>query len=130
MADKSPAPRLQDIADAIEHTQSVMEGVSIDAFEGDLTRRRTVERNIEIISEASRRLPDDLKNRYPEIPWKDIASIGNVLRHDYEKVIPDALWRVVRDDLPTLEKVCKAELMREKLRQAEPHPRDTGGRSR
>jgi uncharacterized protein with HEPN domain len=45
-----------------------------------------------MISEASRRLPDQLKDRYPEIPWKKVAGIGNVLRHDYENVVPDALW--------------------------------------
>jgi uncharacterized protein with HEPN domain len=130
MSEKTVALRLRDIVDAIEHTRTVMEGVSMEAFEGDLTRRRVVERNIEIMSEASRRLPDDMKGRYAEIPWKDIAGIGNVLRHDYERVIPDALWKVVHDDLPSLERACKAELMRESLRQAEPPSREPDGRSR
>ncbi len=65
-----------------------------------------------MISEASRRLPDQLKDRYPEIPWKKVAGIGNVLRHDYENVVPDALWKIARDDLAPLEKVCRKELGR------------------
>lgn len=48
--------------------------------------RDAIERNIERISEASRRLPDDLKAGYPSIPWRDIAGIGNVLRHGYDAV--------------------------------------------
>jgi uncharacterized protein with HEPN domain len=63
-----------------------------------------VERGIEIISEASRRLPDDLKDRNRDIPWRKVAGIGNVIRHDYERVARDVLWKLVRDDLPALEK--------------------------
>ena len=73
-------------------------------------RTSTVERNVEIISEASRRLPEDLKERHPEIPWKKVSGIGNILRHDYESVIPDALWKLARDDLSSLERVCRFEL--------------------
>ena len=45
-----------------------------------------VEPGVEIISEASRRLTDDVKTRHPEIPWQKVAGIGNVLRHDYESI--------------------------------------------
>jgi uncharacterized protein with HEPN domain len=70
----------------------------------------TVERGIEIISEASRRLPEDLKARHPEIPWPKVAGIGNVLRHDYEDVAAPVMWKLVHDDLPALEAVCRGEL--------------------
>jgi uncharacterized protein with HEPN domain len=69
-----------------------------------------VERGIEIISEASRRLSAEMKSRNPDIPRPKVAGIGNVLRHEYEDVAPDVLWHVVRDDLPTLEIVCRKEL--------------------
>jgi uncharacterized protein with HEPN domain len=97
-------PHLSDLAldtilDAIEHIQRKLGGVSLEAFEDDLDRRRIVERCFEIISEASRRLPNKLKDRYPEIPWKKVAGIGNILRHDYENVVPDALWKIAHDDL-------------------------------
>jgi uncharacterized protein with HEPN domain len=65
---------------------------------------------VEIISEASRHLPHELKARHPEIPWPKVASIGNVLRHNYENIAAEVMWALVRDDLPTLEKVCRAEL--------------------
>jgi uncharacterized protein with HEPN domain len=51
-----------------------------------------------------------MKARHPDIPWPEVAGIGNVLRHDYEIVALDVLWGVVRNDLPPLEKVCREEL--------------------
>ncbi|HEY8160963.1 MAG TPA: HepT-like ribonuclease domain-containing protein [Methylocystis sp.] len=63
-----------------------------------------------MISEASRHLSMEIKARRPEIPWGKVAGIGNILRHDYERIAPDLLWKLVRDDLPLLEKVCREEL--------------------
>src|SRR5712691_3075248 len=110
MAKPSPVPRLTDIIEAIELIRSEMADVTLNAFEPDRRKRWLVERGIEIISEASRRLPDALKARRPGIPWPKVAGIGNVLRHDYEHVAHDVLWHVVRDDLPALENVCPEEL--------------------
>jgi uncharacterized protein with HEPN domain len=55
-------------------------------------------------------VPGDLKARHPEIPWPKVAGIGNVLRHDYERVAAPAMWKLVHHDLPVLEAVCRAEL--------------------
>jgi uncharacterized protein with HEPN domain len=112
MAPPSPVPRLTDIMEAIELIGSEMAGVTLQAFEPDKRKRWLVERGIEIISEASRHLSDELKARHPEIPWPKVAGIGNVLRHEYEHVAHDVLWHVVRDDLPPLERVCREELAR------------------
>ena len=65
---RSAAPRLRDIIDAIDRIRGETEGVSLDSFEADWRKRWLVERGIEIISEASRHLPDDMKARHPEIP--------------------------------------------------------------
>lgn len=106
----SPLPRLTDIVEAIGHIQAEMAGVALDVFEGDWRRRWLIERGIEIISEASRRLPDEMKARHPAIPWRQVADIGNVLRHEYQRVAPDVLWRLVQDDLAPLDQACRAEL--------------------
>ena len=110
MPPRSPIPRLTDIVDAIALIRTEMQGVSLDAYEADIRKRWTIERGIEIVSEASRRLPDELKARHPDIPWPKIAGIGNVLRHNYEDVEADTVWKLVQDGLPALESVCKAEL--------------------
>jgi len=113
MAAPSPIPRLTDIVEAIEHIRSEMAGVTIDAFEADWRKRWLVERGVEIISEASRRLSDELKARHPEIPWPKVAGIGNILRHEYEGISPPVMWKLVQDDLTPLERVCREELARE-----------------
>jgi uncharacterized protein with HEPN domain len=110
MADASPIPRLTDIVEAIKRIRSEMVDISLDAFEGDWRKQWLVERGVEIISEASRHLPDDLKARRPEIPWRKVAGIGNVLRHDDESIAAHIMRALVRDDLPLLDKVCRDEL--------------------
>lgn len=104
------AARLGDILEAIELIEAEIAGVSLAAFAADKRKRWLVERALEIISEASRRLPDEVKGRHENIPWRKVAGIGNVLRHEYEHVAYDVLWRVVVDDLPALSAVCRAEL--------------------
>jgi uncharacterized protein with HEPN domain len=89
-----------------------MTGATLAAFEPDRRKRWLVERGIEIISEASRHLSEELKARHPEIPWPEVAGIGNVLGHEYEDVAHDVLWHVVRDDLSPLEQACRKALAR------------------
>ena len=84
--------------------------MSLLAFEADWESQWIVERGIEIISEASRHLPDDLKARNAGIPWPNIAGIGNILRHNYERIAAPIMWTLARDDLPHLLRVCEAEL--------------------
>ncbi|MBV9287207.1 MAG: DUF86 domain-containing protein [Hyphomicrobiales bacterium] len=110
MAERIVSPRLMDIVQAIDHIRESLLGLSLQDFENSWEKRWLVERGVELVSEASPRLPDDLKDRNPGIPWPKVAGIGNVIRHEYERVAPDVLWKLVRDDLPTLEKVCRAEL--------------------
>jgi uncharacterized protein with HEPN domain len=110
---RSLIPRLTDIIEAIERVNSVLADVSLEAFENDWQRQWLVERGVEIISEASRHLPDDLKARNPEIPWQKVAGIGNVLRHNYESIAAPILWKLVQADLLTSERACRSELAAE-----------------
>jgi uncharacterized protein with HEPN domain len=79
-------------------------------LEQDWEKRWLVERGVEILSEASRHLPDGVKARHPEIPWRKVAGIGNILRHSYERIAPDILWKLALDDLELLAVVCRQEL--------------------
>jgi uncharacterized protein with HEPN domain len=112
VAARSPAPRLQDIVEAIEHLRTVTAEITLDQFEADWQKRWLVERGMEIISEASRHLGAELKTRHPEIPWPKLAGIGNVLRHEYERIAPEILWNVIQNDVAELERVCREELAR------------------
>jgi uncharacterized protein with HEPN domain len=99
--------RLMDIVEAIALIQAEMTDVTLATLESDTRKRWLVERGLEIISEASRRLAPEMKARHPEIPWPQIASVGNILRHDYERIAYDVIWRLVGEDLPPLKAVCE-----------------------
>jgi uncharacterized protein with HEPN domain len=64
--------------------------------------RRGVERSVEIVSEASRHIPEALKQRYPGVPWRSIAGIGNILRHDYDLLDDHEIWMVATRHVTTL----------------------------
>ena len=111
MGRRSAVPALTDVVEAIERIWGVVEGVTLDGFERDWQLQWIVERGVEIVSEASRRLPDDLKARHPAIPWPKVAGIGNVLRHEYHSVSAPVMWKLVREDLRPLLAVCRGELV-------------------
>ena len=69
-----------------------------------------ITRCLEIISEASRRLSEGLKARHPSIAWREIASAGNVYRHDYQDVAPPRVWDTVQFALPPLRAAIEQEL--------------------
>jgi len=69
-----------------------------------------VVRNLQVMAESSQRLPEKVKNKYPEIPWNDISGFRNVLVHDYLGVDLDVIWSVIEQELPKLEKILKKEV--------------------
>jgi uncharacterized protein with HEPN domain len=89
-------PRLHadDILQAIANIEADRADLDFERFAADRRVRQLVERNLEIISEASRRLPEQEKATEPGTPWREIAGIGNVLRHDYGEIRPEVLWGV------------------------------------
>jgi uncharacterized protein with HEPN domain len=95
-------PAIDDILDAIAGIERAVANKSFQDFESDWLLRRAIERAIEIISEASRRIPPKLKQTRPEIPWRDVETIGNILRHEYHTVSNPIIWGVVQSDLPPL----------------------------
>jgi uncharacterized protein with HEPN domain len=101
---------LADILDNIEYARRTIGGMSIEDFENDRDAFYIVTRCLEIISEASRRLPEELRDRHPNIPWKEIAAAGNVYRHEYKTVQRLRVWNTVRDGLSALEAVVRQEL--------------------
>lgn len=81
-----------------------------ESFGSDWRTVYAATRCLEIISEASRRLDEDIKAGNPDIPWRDIADAGNVYRHAYEVVDPGLLWNTIVYALPALEEVLRQEI--------------------
>jgi uncharacterized protein with HEPN domain len=102
---------LNDILDNIRLAESFAANLGSVAFCADTLRVYGVTRCLEIISEASRRLPDELKRRHPSIPWREMAGAGNVYRHDYEEIDASEVWVTVQDHPPKLRLVVERELV-------------------
>ncbi len=110
MRSDAASAALRDIAHHIDLAIRFTAGFDYQAFVDDPRTVYAVTRCLEIISEASRRLPDDLKARHPSIAWKDMAGAGNIYRHDYEGVAAQHVWDAVQIDLPPLRVVIDQEL--------------------
>ena len=102
MAPRSQFIRLSDILENIDAVTEMIEGVELGSYRGDLKLRRAVDRCVEIISEASRHIPPRLKADYPDHPCDEIAAIGNLLRHHYERVDNLIMWKIATQSLPQL----------------------------
>jgi uncharacterized protein with HEPN domain len=96
MPSRAEERSLRDILFHIDLATEFVAGFDRDTFKKDLRTLYAVTRCLEIISEASRRLPDDLKARHPAIAWKQMAGAGNVYRHDYEDVAAQFVWDTVQ----------------------------------
>src|SRR5271156_4688574 len=101
---------LTDIRENITLAFAFIGNASLDEFEADRRTVYAVTRCLEIISEASRRLPAELKARHPDVEWREIAAAGSVYRHDYQLVRDDILWQTVENRLKPLLKVVEMEL--------------------
>ena len=104
---------LRDIKDNIELAHTFTAGLTLATFTADRKTVYAVIRCLEIISEASRRLPVDLKERHPGIPWSDIAGAGSIYRHGYQLVRDDVLWVTVQESLAALLIEVELELARQ-----------------
>jgi uncharacterized protein with HEPN domain len=90
--------------------RSFIIGYDEATFAEDMRTVYAVTRCLEMISEATRRLDQSIRDRYPALPWRAIMGAGNVYRHDYDNVAEDQLWRTVNDSLVTLIEVVEQEL--------------------
>ena len=111
MAPRSQFVRLSDILENIDAVTEMIEGVELGSYRRDLKLRRAVERCVEIVSEASRHIPTRLRADYPDHPWDEIAAIGNLLRHHYERVDDLIMWKIATRSLPKLRPII-VEMMR------------------
>jgi uncharacterized protein with HEPN domain len=102
MPSDSPITWLGDIRVNIKLAFSFIGGSTLDQFLADLKTVYAVTRCLEIISEASRRLPPELKDRHPHIRWRGMAGAGNVYRHEYERVLDRAVWDTAQESLEPL----------------------------
>ncbi|MCK5698537.1 MAG: DUF86 domain-containing protein [Candidatus Aenigmarchaeota archaeon] len=98
---------LRHIMESIENIEDFTKDISITEFQDSALIQNGVIRCLEIIGEAVKNIPDDMKKRYPEVPWKKIAGLRDVLIHAYFEVDLDLTWDITKTDLPELKKNIK-----------------------
>jgi len=91
---------LEDILEAVEKIQRYIKGLTYDTFVKNDMAVDAVIRNLEIIGEASKNLPEDVKDKYPDIPWKRMIGLRNIAVHEYLGVDLSIIWEVITKNLP------------------------------
>lgn len=102
------------ILDSIYAIETFSKGMSEEKLKKDRLKQSAIIREIEIIGEAAKNLPDSFKEKYPETEWKKIAGMRDKLIHHYFGVDIKIIWEVVKFDLPILKEQIKTMLSKEK----------------
>jgi uncharacterized protein with HEPN domain len=108
MATRSPLLRIHDMLESIRGIEKAIAGKTFRDYERSWVLRSALERGVEVISEASRHLSRELRSQHKDVRWRDIAGIGNILRHEYQRVDSQIIWNAVKDDLPAIKKALLA----------------------
>ena len=93
---------LEDILEAANAAQAFVAGMSREDLAEDRRTRDAVIRNLEVVGEAAKKLPAETKRSYPEVEWKKIAGLRDILIHDYFGIDLDIVWDIVQNKLPPL----------------------------
>lgn len=97
---RDPRLYLKDILDAMDTIEKFVEGMEFDEFKGDDKTSSAVIRKFEIIGEATKNVPGSLKQRHPDIPWREMAGMRDKLIHFYFGIKYELVWRTIKDVIP------------------------------
>jgi uncharacterized protein with HEPN domain len=106
---RDPRERLRDVLEAVERIERYA-ARGREEFEGDELIQSWFVRHLQIIGEAVRTLPQDVRDRAPDIPWSKIIGMRHILVHDYFEIDGRAVWEAVEHDIPELKRQIQALL--------------------
>lgn len=98
---------LFDILQNMRDAEEFIRGMDYEQFKSDKKTLYAVLRSIEVIGEATKHVPDEIRARYPTVPWKEMAGMRDKLIHDYLKVDVETVWLVVKERIPALKPVIE-----------------------
>ncbi len=99
---RDPLVALEDIVTAIAKIESYCGDMTLEAFHSDPKTQDAVVRNLEIIGEAVKRVPEEIRTKYSQVSWRPAAAMRDFLIHDYPEVDIEAVWSTITRDLAPL----------------------------
>ena len=108
MPPRAAAERIQDILHAITRVAECIEGMTFDTFAADERTIEAVQFNLIVIGEAARHVPDDFASKHPDVPWREMRGLRNVIAHAYFSVSLPVVWTTITVDLPPLVELLEA----------------------
>lgn len=111
MSKRSATLYLEDILTSIENIEEYTEDLVFEDFRNDKKTIDAVVRNLEIIGEAARNIPEELKSQHSKVPWEKMASMRNKVIHEYFGVDVEILWQTIKEDLPELKEQIKDSVL-------------------
>ena len=94
--------RVSDILQSIAKIRRFIKGYTFEDFREDEKTIDSVLRNLEIIGEAARHIPANIRAQYPELPWAEMLTMRNIVIHEYHRVNLEIIWQTLKEDLPPL----------------------------
>lgn len=102
MSRRIVAVLVNDMIEAAERALGYVDGFTYPAFVADTRTFDAVLRNLEVLGEAAAQVPASFRERHPEVPWRQVVGLRNVVVHRYFAVDPETVWTIVTDQLPSL----------------------------
>ncbi len=102
MSERDYVDYLQDIVESIGDIAAFIEGILPEEFKRDKKTVNAVLRSIEVMGEAARHVPEEIREMNPQVPWKKMCGMRDKLIHEYHGVDIDTVWRTINEDIPPL----------------------------
>ncbi len=102
MSQRDPVIALLDMSEAIQTIGEYLQGLSYQEYIADNRTKDAIVRNLEVLGEAATHIPDDVKERYRNIPWKNVIGLRNVVIHRYFGIDYATIWFIIKEQLPVL----------------------------
>jgi len=101
---------LEDILEAAQRIRHYTSEMGLKEFSNDLKTFDAVVRNLEVVGEATKKIPQTIRSKRPQVEWKRIAGLRNILIHEYFAVDAEIVWDILKNKLPLLEKEVRGLL--------------------